>query len=168
MDDLAKLIVWRWCLQCCHWTFCGDWRGRGQWKKGCSLGALSLKLSFSYWNNRGHWDRHQYWTSGIFWSTVLCGGHRKMSQMRHILRGLERIICLLEKGGKSTFWLPRRTNPCRKHPPQACCVGRGCSLGSQEPGAAHLRHALCKQPLVLSSRVSLLGKWFVSFSIFCL
>lgn len=43
---------------------------------------------------------HPYWISGIFQSTMLCGGHRKMSQMRHILRGLGTIIFLLEKGKK--------------------------------------------------------------------
>lgn len=165
MDDLAKDIVWRWSLQCCHWTFCGNWRSRGQWKKGCSLGALSLNWSFSYWNSGGGWDRHQYWTSGNFWSTVLCGGHRKMSQMRHILRRLGRIIFLLEKREKSTFWLLRGTDPCRTHPPQARSVGKGCSLGSWEQGPAHLGHVLCKHPLVLCSAVSLLGKWFVSFSL---
>lgn len=165
MDDLAKVIVWRWCLQCCHWTFCGEAEDS---ERRAVHWELFLQNSFSYWNNRGSWDRHQYWTSGIFWSTVLCGGHRKMSQLRHILRGLGRIIRLLEKGEKSTFWLPRGTNPCRKQLSQACCVGRSSSLGSWEAGAAHLGHMVCKHPLVLCSTISLLGKWFVSFSIFCL
>lgn len=45
--------------------------------------------------------------------------------MRLVLRGLERIICFLEKvGGKKknkktkTFWLPTGVNPCRRRAAQ--------------------------------------------------
>lgn len=85
-----------------------------------------------------------------------------MSQMRHILRGLGRIIFLSEKGKKVySGFLGEQI-------PAGHTLHRrgGCSLGFGEPGAAHLGHVLCKHPLVLCSTISLLGKWFVSFSFF--